>query len=63
MEVPALRTDRRVSRQASVFSSFNLHLPCADMCEVDMEAVSVWKSTIKQLYEYVLTDWSDMFTL
>lgn len=27
-----------------------------------MEAVSVWKSTIKQLNEYVLTDRSDMFT-
>lgn len=33
------------------------------MGQVDMEAVSVWKSTIKQLYEYVLTDRSDMFTL
>ena len=60
MEVPAIWTDRRISRKTADLPSFDLHLSRLDIHQVDMAAMPLWKSSRGQLYEYVFTDRSDI---
>ena len=61
MEVPAIWTDRWISRKTAVLSSFDLHLSRPDLHPMDMAAMPLWKSSLGQLYEYVFTDRFDIW--
>ena len=61
MEVPAIWTDRWISRKTAVLSSFDLHLSRPDLYPMDMAAMPLWKSSLGQLYEYVFTDRFDIW--